>query len=130
MNFNRSIVLGIVLLWAPCIAQAQPNNELEERCRKQAEELFHQTFKTMANARFASFENHYSHRFNRCFYLLRMENNPRGPTSMWLRDLDKNGRYHAAYVQHRGSVTVCRLGRKYCRSEEEWREMIKPFMQD
>jgi hypothetical protein len=34
-----------------------------------------------------------------------------------------------AYVQHRGSVTVCQLGRKYCRSEEEWREMIKPFME-
>jgi hypothetical protein len=30
MNFNRSIVLGTVLLWWPCIGQAQPNNELQE----------------------------------------------------------------------------------------------------
>jgi hypothetical protein len=51
MNFNRSIVLGIVLLWWPCIGQAQPNNELQERCRKQAEELFHKTFKSLPNAR-------------------------------------------------------------------------------
>jgi hypothetical protein len=49
---------------------------------------------------------------------------------MWLHDLNDTTEYYAEYVHHSGSVLFCEVRGKQCRSEQEWRELIKPFMED
>jgi hypothetical protein len=93
-----AVSVALAALCFPCVGQVQPN-ELQEQCRKKTEELFYRTFKR--DIRYASFESHYSLRYNKCLYLLRLENKPRGPTSMWLGVLDEKILYFGAYVEHR-----------------------------
>jgi hypothetical protein len=63
MNFSLSVVLAAVLL--PYVGQAQPNKEpydLQERCAKQADELYQGTHKRWSETSPVSFnfEHHYS----------------------------------------------------------------------
>ena len=133
MNCSRSIVLIIVLLWGPIIGHAQPNEDPQERCRKQAEEQFQRITKpvqeTDGYTLSFDFENHYSLRLNKCFYLLINDIKPPDPNfrSMFLHDFSQ---YYGEYVKHSGILLGCRVRGKECRSEQEWRELIKPFMED
>src|SRR5215510_11890481 len=101
MNCSRSIVLIIVLLWGPIIGHAQPNEDPQERCRKQAEEQFQRITKpvqeTDGYTLSFDFENHYSLRLNKCFYLLThrifrtdSKSPDQGGKLMWLFDLNDN----------------------------------------
>lgn len=141
MNFGRSIVLAAVLLWWPCIGQAQSNKDLyglQERCGKQAEERFQGIGKQRETAGYTfsfDFENHYSLRLNKCFFLLTLfqteiKSPDKGGKFMWLHDLNDIAQYYGEYVHYSGLLAFCEVRGKQCRSEEEWRELIKPFMED
>jgi hypothetical protein len=137
MNFSRSIFLVVALLSWPCIGQAQPSKELyelQERCAKQADELYQGTHKRWSQTSAVSFnfEHHCSLRLNKCFYLLINDSKPPNPNfkSMFLHDLNDNTQYYGEYVKHSSILLGCRVRSKQCRSEEEWRELIKPFMED
>ena len=137
MNFSRFIVLAVVLLWWPCLGQAQANKELydaQERCGKQADELYNQHHKRWSETSPVSFdfESHYSRSWNKCFYLLINNSKPPDPNfkSMFLHDLNDKTQYYAVYVKHSGLLLGCQVRSKQCRSEQEWRELIKPFMED
>jgi len=107
MNFSRSIVLAALLFWWPCLGHAQPNKDLydlQERCGKQAEERFQGIGKQRETAGFTfsfDFENHYSLRLNKCFFLLTLfqteiKSPDKGGKFMWLHEtssvvLNKNG---------------------------------------
>jgi hypothetical protein len=151
MNCSRSMVLIIALLWWPIIGHAQPNEDPQERCRKQAEEWFQPFQRVLETDGYTTsfdFENHYSLRLNKCFYLLTMKvfrtdskSPDQGGKLMWLHDLNDNtqyGEYGHLSDDHRllgvspetVGILVCEVRGKRCRSEQEWRELIKPFMED
>jgi hypothetical protein len=147
MNCSRSIVLAAVLLWWPSIGQAQPNKDLydlQERCGRRAEEVFERTYKPLIEIKaeqqvLYNFENHYNPRLNKCFFLLTWTNwqvqqgkpPQQGVKTMLLIDLNDNRQY-GDFVEHgfQGAVFTCEARGKQCRSEQEWRELIKPFMEN
>jgi hypothetical protein len=116
-------------------AQAQSHidkYELSERCGKRAEEVFtkgkEETTGLILPA--DNYENHYHSRLNKCFYL---EIHETGETkSLRLFDLNDHKEI-GSYVGElgvQGPVRRCVLQEKQCKSEEEWRALIKPFMED
>jgi len=141
MNCSRSMVLTIALLWWPVIGHAQPNRDPQERCGKQAEERFQRIGKPVSESDGYTisfdFETHYSLRLNKCFYLLTdkvfrtdSKSPDQGAKSMWLLDLNDNTQYYGEYVHHSRLLLECQVREKQCGSEQEWRELIKPFMED
>ena len=138
--------VALSFLWWPSIGQAQPNKdlyELQERCGKRAEEVFNKTYKRMSEADgaklFFDFENHYNPRLNKCFILVTrttfkvVEGKLTEQTSetTWLRDLNDNREYGTyVWFSTLAAPFTCEVRGKQCRSEQEWRELIKPFMED
>jgi hypothetical protein len=144
MNFHQSIVLAAVLLWWPCLGQAQPNKEiyeLQERCGRRAEEVFNREYgrsvQTEHGQIIFDYESHYSPRLNRCFFLeiavtYEVSNGKRDSTRI-LRLFDMNDKkeygFYIVNLDGTGAV-MCAVRDKVCQSEAEWRELIKPFMED
>ena len=82
----------------------------------------------------SSYENHYNSRLNRCFYLeafLLHGNEPSLTRMMRLIDLHDNreiGRYSKSLTND--FDMACQVQEKQCKTEAEWRALIKPFMED
>jgi hypothetical protein len=94
------------LLCFSTYASAQPNKELyelQERCGKQAAEVFKREYTNVLNTEHGqtlfNYENHYSARLNKCFFLEiavtyeRKGGKPTGSTLMRLFDLNDNKEY-------------------------------------
>jgi hypothetical protein len=84
-----------------------------------------------------NYENHYSPRLNKCFFLeiavsYEVQNGKRESTRVLrLIDLNDNKEYGIYMGDLDGSgPTVCTVRERVCRFEAEWRELIKPFMED
>jgi hypothetical protein len=116
--------------------------ELSALCGKQAAERFSkesiQATTLLGPTVTMDYENHYSLRLDRCFYLeITKEHRPdEGPPfrMMTLRDLNESrviARYHKA---NRDRKAYCWLeeviDNRRCESEEEFRALIKPLMED
>ena len=77
LNMRASIGAAIAgLLWFNGCGAAQPNKkpyELQERCDKRAAEVFAREYNPTSDAKdgqtLFSYENHYSTRLNKCFFL-------------------------------------------------------------
>src|ERR1700730_7086119 len=118
---------------------AQPNkemNELQERCGRQDKETFKKEWgANVVNSEnlqmTAIYENHYSPRLNKCFYLEistsyeRKSNKATSLKSLRLFDLNENKEY-ATFIEG----LTCDVRGKQCHSEAEWRELVKPYMDD
>jgi hypothetical protein len=82
-----------------------------------------------------NYENHYSARFDRCFFLEIAVTYEKGKSSsskiMRLFDLNGNKEY-GTFVSGPTESTplACVVRGKGCQSESEWRELLKPFMED
>ena len=106
--------------------------ELSERCGKRAEEVFKKGQEETTGLTLAAdnYENHYNSRLNKCFYL---EIHETGETkSLRLFDLNDHKEI-GSYIGKlgiQGPVRRCVLQEKQCHNEEEWRALIKPFMED
>ena len=82
------------------------------------------------------YENHYSSRLNKCLFLEiavsheREEGKP-GSKIMRLFDLNDNQR-HGTFVSGptESMPLACVVRGKGCQSEIEWRQLVKPFMED
>ena len=106
--------------------------ELSALCGKQAAATF---AKEWSGSSFnVTYENHYNSRLNNCFYLV--IHNERGNDrlrSRTLFDLNEN-REISNYSKLGGDASVVCWMRgeqgNQCKSEEEWRALIKPFMED
>jgi hypothetical protein len=132
----RTVALSAaVLIGAACVAYAQPNKvqyELQERCGKRATELFEKDFPPeKVTTVVATFENHYNPRMNKCFmveestsYFRDDKNKPMSIKILILIDVNDNK------VVGNFDPLQCTVQEKVCRSEQEWRSLIKPFMQD
>jgi len=132
-------------------AQAQSpkhKSELSEQCRKQANEVFKKKRDGQVSAptdtswTFTTYQSHYNSRSNKCFYLLKREGhreNYRDSRGLYkiimLIDLHENrgiGSYEGMTTERTMEEKTfdCLVQEKKCKSEEEWRALIKPFMED
>jgi len=122
---------GLLSLALPASgAQAQSlteKYELSERCGKQAEERYAKEVESRVLVT-VDYENHYNSRLNKCFYLS-INDGPGLARMLTLSDL--NERKAVAIYNHRGDdVEHCSVQQQQCKTEEEWRALIKPFMED
>jgi hypothetical protein len=133
-----SLVLAAASVLISSAAWGQPDKviyELKERCGRQAAETFKKEWSSnIVNTKngqiIAGFENHYSPRFNKCFYLLTATSYEPGKKpyrSLSLFDLHDNKEY-ATFDD--GAVLQCEVREYFCHSEAEWRRLIKPYMED
>src|SRR5262245_10551458 len=121
---------------------AQPNRELyelQERCSKRAAEIFKREYRPGANSkdgRLCSYENHYSARANKCFFLEISVAYEKGKSTgykfMRLLDLNDNNEYGRYFMNdlYLAGPFPCDVQGTVCRSESEWRQLLKPFMED
>jgi hypothetical protein len=135
------LIVAAALLLAGTASFAQPNKEqyeLQKRCDKQAAEVFAKRWgsgvkNSVAGQSVANYENDYNSRLNKCIYLEIANTYNRGlPSFMWMKLFDLNeNREIAVYSKGEGSPAVyCFVQEKGCRTEAEWRTLIKPFMED
>lgn len=123
-------------------AGAEPNKalyELQERCANQARESFQREWganvvNTKDGRMTANYENHYSAKFNKCFYLEISTTYPstkNGAVTKNLRlfDLHENKEY-ATYSAHDGLPPICEVRDLLCHSEGEWRSLVRQFMDE
>jgi hypothetical protein len=141
------LLLGCLLFFAlPSKAGADPNKleyELRERCGKRASEEFYRenpkrSYNDKDGFHTHYYQAHYDPVSNRCFYLSGMKSVNGREQEMSvvevLHDTDEN-REIGSFIQIMKSPPAketwdCRVGRKRCSSEDEWRELIKPMMGD
>jgi len=134
-------VLGVLLsLMLATGAQAQTANEkseLSEKCGKQAAEVSEKRLKSEVPAEGHQItwghENHYNSRLKKCLFLEAREDVERGVRErkqLKLIDLQDNREIGVYVFAYRQSTTACSVQGKECQSEEEWRALIKPFMED
>ena len=149
---RASISVAIAgLLWFSTYVSAQPNKELyelQELCGKRAAEVFEREYSPrIANTKDVqwryNYENHYNARLNKCFFLVTYELwRPKSEKSMRLIDLNENKEYgnYSATDTH----LICVVRGKGCsdldnpldrrrsdpKAESEWRQLVKPFMED
>jgi hypothetical protein len=104
--------------------------ELQEKCGKRAEQLFEKDFPLDQRQGLESFENHYNVRLNRCFMLeqntmfLKTEGKSIAEKILILIDVNDN--------KPLGSFEPlgCDVQDRKCNSEQEFRTLIKFFMED
>ena len=131
-------LLSLLFLTSGAWAQSLTEKyDLSERCGKRAEEIFAKAKAETTGLTIAAdnYENHYNFRLNKCFYLetsnIWHRDKP-APSDklMKLLDLHEN-RQIAIYSKiERNAFVDCSVQDKRCTSEEEWRALIKPFMED
>ena len=128
-----------LLLATGAQAQSPKEKELSERCGKQAAERFAKEWGTgvftHADGRqtTSNYEHHYNSRLHKCLYLETRDTQKSGrPPLRMLNLLDLHDkRTIAKYSKLEGDrFAVCWVQDKRCHSEEEWRTLIKPFMED
>jgi hypothetical protein len=126
-------MLPIALLAASTAAQSQSRKEiyeLQERCGKSAAEAFEKDFPKADRNGLEFFENSYNVRLNKCIML---EN-----STMVTRDQGKTGSMkilmlvdvHGNKVLGSFTGMNCEVQEAKCRNEQEFRALIKPFMEE
>jgi type II secretory pathway pseudopilin PulG len=132
-------LLALLSLLLASDAQAQSANEFSEQCAKQAAEVFQKEWgkgpiKGEEYELRGRYEHHYSSQFNKCFYLeTRTFYSKRPAESMSLWDLNDNnhyGSYSGNFTSPTDPPTECWVQEKRCTSEQEWRNLISPYMED
>jgi len=130
------VLLGL-LLTTGTQAQSLKEKELIERCGKQAEEAFEKRLKSEVSEEGHQItwghENHYNSHLKKCLFLEAREDVERGVRErkqLKLIDLQDNREIGVYVFIYRQSTTACSVQGKECTSEEEWRALIKPFMED
>jgi hypothetical protein len=123
-------------------AKAEPNKvlyELQERCGKKASDTFKNevgtniTKTSEGGTMISNYENHYNGRLNKCFYLQSATIIPKDRNtsrSLQLFDLHENREVGTYFSFDKGSVMQCQVGNEFCHTEQEWRALVKPFMED
>ena len=137
------ILAAMAVLARPAQAQsAKEKYELQMLCGKQAAERFakdrdQDIIDDSGGAR-SEYENHYNARLNKCIYLLTTMLASRDRSFlkvMTLFDINEN-REIARFAFGQTELLSCWLQEKAslpqsnCRTEQEWRQLIKPFMEE
>src|SRR5262245_37904464 len=141
MRASTSIAIAGLLCVSTQIS-AQPNKELyelRERCGKRAEELFRREYSSLspvAKSIMFNYESHYSARLNKCLFLEIAMSYSAGRLTrskdMRLFDINDNKEYgiYLDGICDGCGPMICYVQDKVCRSESEWQQLVKPFMDD
>lgn len=134
----RAVIVAGFAMAMSCV-HAQPNKELydlQARCGEQAVRAFKQDYTSVTRTKegatqLSKYENHFSAQFNRCFFLeiVSFYGKSGTSTSMRLFDLNENKQY-GSYFKLGSDVMDCQVRDKQCSSEEEWRKLAKPYLED
>ncbi|MHB8138002.1 MAG: hypothetical protein ACYDGO_06380 [Smithellaceae bacterium] len=97
---------------------------LQEKCGKQSEEWYGNKDKPL------SYQSHYNKKLNKCFILVSVNTDSDYQGEM-LFDVNENKEY-GTYVRGKKSDTIdlCDVLEKECKSFEEWKSLIKPYMEE
>jgi hypothetical protein len=142
MRPSISVAIAGLLCFSAYVS-AQPNTqlyELQERCGKRAAGVFEREYSPVSNTEdgqtLFNYENHYSARLKKCFFLeiaVSYEHEEGKPASKIMRlfDLNENKEYGTFVSSPTESTPVtCAVRGRNCQSESEWRQLLKPFMED
>jgi len=154
------LAFALAIISAIPEASAEPNKdqyELQEHCGKRAEEVFKSDYQgggvanTEDGQSITTYENHYSAIFNKCFFLetvtsIRTRNDKDISTMMTLFDLNEHKDYGTFWMGSRlfengygtfvgteySAPFPCKWNEQHkaCHSESQWREWLKPYMEE
>ena len=135
-------LVGFALLASGAWAQSlKEKYELSAQCGMLAAETFRKYWgsgiSTSSTGQIiGKYENHYNYRLNKCFYLEISDSYERGKSPfrlMRLYDFQESreiGVFVGTTVFLEEKTAHCWVQEKQCASEEEWRALIKPFMEE
>jgi hypothetical protein len=136
-------IAGLLCLSTYASAQQRKElYELQERCGKRAAEVFKREYSPPVldtkdeQTLLFKYENHHSARLNKCFFLeiaMSYEREEGKPSSKIMRLFDlTDNKQHGTFVSGPTESTplACVVRGKGCQSESEWRQLLKPFMED
>jgi hypothetical protein len=108
--------------------------QLQERCGTQAAKVFAEEYQSIVSTesgqtRF-NYESHYNSRLNKYFFLEISHTYERGKTSYMLRLFDLNENKEYGSFSSILPMLSCEVQDQRCRSENEWRELMRPYMED
>jgi hypothetical protein len=136
------ILIGLGCGSIPTLAHGQQATAterylLQERCGKLAAAAFAKDYTaaetTKDGQHISNYENHYSPKLNKCFFLEIGRFIDQGKNSKLLRlfDLNENKEYGSYWQTDKMPNFVdCLVGETRCSSEKEWRELAKPYLED
>jgi hypothetical protein len=132
-QMKPAMIAASLVLAASAQAQSlKEKYELSERCGKQVAEAFANEWDSVTKV-MVNYENHYNSQLNKCFYLLTSIGKS-GTKIMTLFELNENNENND-YGLFVGAAEAtepiqCYVQTSECKTEEEWRALIKPFMED
>jgi hypothetical protein len=112
---------------------AKETYDLQERCGKRAAEIYQKDFgqnvtSDTSSTVIANYENHYNLRLNKCFMLedsmTYTKDAKEGIKILTLADINENKIYGSF------DPMECTVQERSCHSEQEWRALIKPYMEE
>jgi hypothetical protein len=147
---SLAVLIGLICtIFAAAGVSAEPNKEqyeLQERCGKRAEQMFKNdnpgesggsiVTNTENGQSITTYQNHYSATLNKCFYLMittgfNYRNNQQyNTTLMVFVDVNENKEYGSFFKRSdRPTYAQCNMQEKFCSSEREWQEFLRPYME-
>lgn len=130
----RFCAFFVVFFASAAYAQDKAAYELAERCRRTSAEVFAKDFpkdEVASRNMVASYENHYNRKLNKCFIIERSVTWSKDTASlgplviMYLLDVQEN----KTYGEFLGQMN-CEVGVKKCSTEEGWKELARPYMEE
>lgn len=117
--------------------------ELSERCGKRCDDLFRKDY---GNGNLPSsdghiicnYQNHYNKKLNKCFFLVtttsisknKKTNRVETLEMIYLFDVNDNKEYGRLIRWDNSKTQDCRVLEKYCKTEDEWDSLVKPYMEE
>ena len=148
MNFISSLFIGLLILSGIPVAHSSEKSQLydlQEKCGIRAEQLYANEFAQtlldqsdqgdQGESGFYNYVNHYNVKLNRCYMLVSSKPNPNEDTGLnvAIQLIDVN-EHNAFAFYSAGSndkeLTECFVQDKQCHSLDEWKKLIKPFMEE
>lgn len=112
----------------------EEDSNLQTACRQQCKRLYRDVYdngklKTKRGVYILyDYKNHFNKNLKKCFMLIH-EKSYYG-SKKTLADVDEDRVYGTIRVSNNKGVTSCMVLDKPCRSEEEWQELIKPYLEE
>ena len=152
MMYLSSLTIGILILSGISTSYASQKSELydlQEKCGRRAEELYMNEFTVNPlsdqgdqdnqgnHGEFGlfSYVNHYNAKLNRCYMLVSSQSNLDENTgsNLAIQLIDVNEHNAIAFYSagsNNKEPTECFLRDRECHSLEEWKKLIKPFIEE
>lgn len=133
MNAPKSVAVVAMVLMAGLSANGQSRKEvyeLQERCGRSAAEVFDKDFPKEDRKGLETFENNYNVRLNKCFMLQENTIMTRDQGKTYSTKLLTLIDVHGNKVYGSFSSLNCDVQEKKCRTEQEFRALIRPFMEE